>query len=216
MLQPFFLVLLFLYLSLSPARAGFEEGRDAYNRKDWLGAITELRPLAEAGDDRAMILLGNMYSDGLGVDQSATEALELYKRAAGKNNTEAMVALGALYTGGEGVDQNLNAAAQWFSRAAQLGDQTGAFFYATILFRGNKSPTDDLQPDVYNAYKWFRIAAQEKQYPKYSQAAEELANRVAEKYLDPKDAAKADKEAADWKPVDAGSLGPGPAEPPKH
>lgn len=213
MLQPILLVLLFLSLLASPACAGFEEGKNAYNRKDWVGAITELRPLAEVGDDRAMIIIANMYNDGLGVIQSPAEAFSLYKRAAGKNNTEAMVAIAALYTSGEGVDQNLNTAAQWFLRAANLGDQTGAFFYATILFRGNKSPTDDIKPDLYNSYKWFRIAAKEKQYPKYQQAAEELAKRVAEKFLPAEDVARADKEAASWKPIDVSSLGPAPADP---
>jgi hypothetical protein len=213
MLQPIPLVLLFLFLLASPALAGFEEGKNAYDRKDWAGAITELRPLAEAGDDRAMIIIANMYNDGLGVSQNPAEALSLYKRAAEKNNTEAMVAIAALYTSGEGVEQSLNAAAQWFLRAGSLGDQTGAFFYATILFRGNKSAADDLKPDPYNSYKWFRIAAKEKQYPKYSQAAGELARRVAEKFLAAEDAAKADREAALWKPIDASSLGPAPADP---
>ncbi|MFH1158059.1 MAG: tetratricopeptide repeat protein [Pseudomonadota bacterium] len=207
------LVLALVSFLSSPAFAGFKEGKDAYDRKDWVGAITELRPLAEGGDDRAMIILGNMYNDGLGVIQSHKEALSLYKRAATeKNNAEAMVALSAMSISGLGIEKNLNTALQWSQRAAQLGNQQGAFFYALILLRGNKSPTDDIQPDIYTSYKWFRIAANEKQDPKFQHAAEELAKRIASMKLTAEETAKADKEAADWKPVDAASLGPIPED----
>ena len=46
MLRIFLVLALISFLS-SPAFAGFKEGKDAYNRKDWVEAITELRPLAE-------------------------------------------------------------------------------------------------------------------------------------------------------------------------
>ena len=212
MLRILLILVLIPFLS-SPAFAGFKEGRNAYNNRDWVGAVTELRPLAEAGDDRAMIILGNMYNEGLGVVQSHKEALSLYKRAATeKNNTEAMVAVTAMHVSGLGVSKSLNTALQWSQRAAQLGNQQGAFFYALILLRGNKSPTDDVQPDIYNSYKWFRIAANDKQYPKFQHAAEEWANRIAKMKLTEEESAKADKEAADWKPVDVASLGPVPAD----
>jgi hypothetical protein len=214
MLRPALLALSFLLVLSFPAAAGFEEGRNAYNNKDWERTILELRPLAETGDDRAMLLIGNMYYYGYGVIQDYQEAMSLYRRAAAeKNNTDAMLAMAAMYTSAVGVDQNLNTAAQWFLRAAQLGDQTGAYFYATILFRGNKSATDDIKPDFYNSYKWFRICAKGTQYPKYRQAAEELAEAIARKKLPAEDVAKADKEAVEWKPLDAANLGPLPAEP---
>ena len=212
MLRIFLVLLLVSFLS-SPAFAGFKEGKDAYDRKDWVEAITELRPLAESGDDRAMIILANMYNDGLGVIQSYRGAMSLYKRAAiEKNNTEAMVAIAAMHISGLGVSKNLNTTLQWSKRAAQLGNQQGAFFYALILLRGNKSSTDNIQPDIYNSYKWFRIAAAEKQDSKFQHAAEELAKRIASKKMTTEETAKADKEAADWKPVKAASLGPVPTD----
>ena len=214
MLRTILLVFALLPLLAPPAFAGFEEGRSAYNRKDWVKAIIELRPLAEAGDDRAMILIANMYSDGFGVTQNRREALSLYRRAAlEKNNPEAMLAIAAMYTSAVGIDQSLNTAAQWFLRAAQLGDQTGAFFYAAILFRGNKSRTDDLQPDFYNSYKWFRISAKRTRDPDRQKFALELAESIGKQKLGADEVAQANQEAADWKPVDAASLGPAPPEP---
>lgn len=213
MLPRFLMILAFLTLISSSAFAGFEEGKSAYDRKDWVAAITNLRPLAEAGDDRAMIILGNMYNEGLGVLQNSQEALGLYKRAATeKNNPEGMIAVAAMYTSGIGVNRNINTSLQWFRRAALLGNQMGAFFYATILFRGNKSATDDIKPDFYNSYKWFRIVSQETEYPKFQQMAQAFSKRIAEQKLKPEEVARADKEAADWQPVKVGDIGPPPAE----
>ncbi|MBI3440667.1 MAG: sel1 repeat family protein [Proteobacteria bacterium] len=198
----------------APAAAGFEEGRAAYNRQDWLHTILELRPLAETGDDRAMILLGNMYNEGYGVEPNPAKAFSLYWHAAtDKNNPEAMDAVAAMYTSGEGIPQNYNAARQWFLRAAQLGDQRGAMFYAMIMYRGNKSDTDDVKPDFYASYTWFSIAAKETTDPKSQDMARALAAAIARKSLSAADVARADQEIAAWKPLDAAGLGPAPAEP---
>jgi uncharacterized protein len=202
-------LLAFIGFFSSAAFAGFEEGKRAYDQQDWAKAITELRPLAEAGDDRAMILIGNMYSQGFGVIRSYKEALDLYRRAAvEKNNPEAMLAMGALYTSGLGVPVSFNIAKQWYERAALLGNQQGAFFYATVLFRGNKSTTDDLKPDLYSAYKWYKIAAAEKGNQKVADTASEIAKIMAKEKLTPEEVVKADKEAAEWKPLTVKDLGP--------
>lgn len=194
-----------LALSISlPARAGFEEGYAAYNAKDWKAAILNLRPAAEAGDDRAMVVLGNMYAEGMGVGWDAQEALALYNRAADKGNTDAMLAIGATYINGDGVAQSYVTGADWFRRAAEAGSQTGAFFYATTILRGNQSATDDLKSDPYTAYKWFKIAARDGGDASYQKNAQDMAAAVAKKLLKPAETARADKEAAAWKPAVAG------------
>ncbi len=142
-----------------------------------------------------------MYSNGYGVIASYKEAFSLYNRAAEKNNPEAMLALGGMYTSGLGVTPNFNAAKKWFERAAFLGHQKAAFFYATILFRGNKSPADDLQPDLYAAYKWYKIAAATAGDQKIQKMALEIAGLLAKEKLKPEETAKADREAAAWKPL---------------
>lgn len=215
MLQRIFILLFILSFSF-PAFAGFDEGKAAYDKKDWLTAIRELRPLAEHGDDRAMILLANMYASGYGVIPSHAMALSLYKRAAvEKNNPLAMDALGAAYVSATGVNQNLKVAQQWFLRSARLGDQTGAFFYATILAEGNKTRQNEIKPDPYNAYKWFKIAAAEDQNKVFQKYAAKFAQGIlAKKLVTPGQAKKADAEAAAWKPVAVKDLGPLPVDPP--
>jgi len=210
------ILLIFVFLALtSPAFAGFDEGRAAYDKKDWLTAIKELRPLAESGDDRAMILIGNMYMNGYGVIPSHDEARSLYRRSAAKNNTQAMNALGAIYISAVGVDQDLHIALQWFLRSAELGDQTGAFFYATLMLTGNKRPPNQVDPDPGLAYKWFKIAGTETQNPTYQRLAENAAhNIVTRKMLSPDAAAKIDKDLAAWKPADPKTLEPMPEDTP--
>jgi TPR repeat protein len=204
--------ILFFLFSM-PAFADFDAGKQAYDKKEWAVAIQELRPLAEAGDERALIILGNMYTDGLGVVANPTEGMKLYKRAAiEKNNSQAMCAVGAMYVSAVGVDQNLAMARDWFKRSAMLGDPRGAFFYATILFSGNKTPPNELEPDLYNAYKWFKIAATETQSPSVKTVAQEIADGIAKKFLKPEEIVKADKEVVDWKPVKSEELGPPPQD----
>ena len=216
MLQRILFILVLLACMPAPAFADFDAGKKAYDKKDWPAAIMNLRPLAETGDDRAMILLGNMYASGYGVIPSHKEAFDLYKRAAvEKNNPQAMDALGAIYVSATGVDQNIKTALQWFLRSASLGDQKGAFFYATILAEGNKTPQNRITPDPYTAYKWFRIAASEKQNAKYQSYAAKISHGIAVKLLSAAQVAQADKEVAAWKPVDVKSLGPVPEDPPQ-
>jgi hypothetical protein len=215
MLKHILLIAALLSITASPAFADFDAGKKAYDKKDWSTAIKELRPLAEAGDDRAMVVLGNMYNDGLGIIPSHKEAMALYKRAATeKNNTQGMDAVGAMYVSALGVDQNLQTALAWFHRSAMLGDQTGAFFYATIIFEGNKTPPNQVTPDLYHAYVWFKIAAAEKQNAKLQPIAAKFAKALAAKMLKADQVASADKEVAAWKPSDVKDLGPVPPDPP--
>jgi len=183
------LICLILFaLAASAAHAEFEDGRKAYERRDWLNAITVLRPLAEKGDTRAQILLGSMYGEGFGVVQNYVEALSLYSRAAEKNNAEAMVALAAMYISGLGADKNLDMAEHWSEKAAKAGNQAGAFLYASLLMQKNDGDS------TLSAYKWFRRAAQSDHYPEMKKAAQETADSLADSALSVEDVAKADGE----------------------
>ena len=49
-----------------PARADFDAGMAAYERGDFTTAMTEWRPLAEAGDPEAQYRVGGLYVFGEG------------------------------------------------------------------------------------------------------------------------------------------------------
>ncbi len=190
----------------------FARGRRAYDRGDWLKAIFDLRPLAEYGDERAMMLLGNMYASGNGVGKDPKEAFQLYHRAAAqKNNLDGMIAIAAMYQTGLGVGVNTRLAIGWFERAAMLGSQGGAFFYAIHKFQGSKGTTYDFKSDHEAAYKWFRIAATRGDDKKLRRAAYQTSERLAAR-LTPDRVIEMNKEAADWAPSTLADIGPNPED----
>ena len=188
----------------------FGRGKRAYDRGDWLKAIANLRPLAEFGDVRAMILLGNMYSSGFGVTKDPKEAFVLYHRAAIANSLDGMVAIGAMYQTGTGIGVNTRLAIGWFERAARLGSQAGAFFYGIHKFQGSKGTTYDFKSDHEAAYKWFRISAQGDDR-KLRQAAYQTAKKLESK-LPPDRVIEINKQIKEWAPDTLESLGPNPEE----
>lgn len=190
----------------SAAHADFNEGRRAYDKRDWKNAIINLRPEAERGDDRAMVILGNMYSDGLGVEKDLKEAFGLYHRAAQKNNSAGIIAVATMYQNGFGVDANSKLSIDWFKRSAELGHQTGAFFYAVALYQGSKGKTYDVKPNHKEAYKWFRIAAKSDTNDKLKKVAATLGDTLA-KQLSGEELTSADREVMLWKPKASEELG---------
>jgi TPR repeat protein len=205
--------ILFLILALSlfaaaPARADFDAGKRAYDKKDWAEAIRELRPLAEQGDDRALLLLGHMYNDGRGVIKDRAEALELYHKAAQADNTNSMVVIAAMHQAGLGVPKNPSLAQQWFQYAAEMGNQPAAFFNGIALFRGDTGG-GALKQDLQASYKWLLVAARDKTYPKVAKAAEETARAISGRLKGSEiDAAR--KAAESFAPLPSGKMPPLP------
>ena len=68
--------------------------------------IEQLRPWVEKGKAWAQSSLGDKYRDGVGVDQSYQQAIELYELAATQGDASAQFNLGSMYRQGLGVDQN--------------------------------------------------------------------------------------------------------------
>ncbi len=77
---PIGLVLSIVCLAI-PARADFQAGMDADNRKDYATALSEWRPLAEKGVAEAQYKLGMLYSTGYGVPQDFVQAHKWYSLA---------------------------------------------------------------------------------------------------------------------------------------
>ena len=65
-----------------PAAAGLDEGRDAYKRSDYGAAAAAFAASAEEGDARAMVSLGALYAEGIGVVRDFTAARRWYAAAA--------------------------------------------------------------------------------------------------------------------------------------
>ena len=90
-------VLALLILAAPAGAATIEDVRKAYEAGDFAVAFQDARPLAEAGDIKAMTLLGLMYRWGDGIDTDTDEAIFWLRRSAEKNDAEAQLALGMIY-----------------------------------------------------------------------------------------------------------------------
>jgi len=83
----------------------------------------ELGKMAEQGDAEAQWRLGTLYRNGDGVQQSDTEAVELFRRAAEQKYVPALSALGSQYWAGRGVGQDYSKAYFWYDVALAQGDE---------------------------------------------------------------------------------------------
>ena len=66
-----------------------KKGTEAYKQRNWAEALEWLLKAAEKGDAKAMLLLGNMYQYGWGVEEDWGKALDYYSEASDKGNGEA-------------------------------------------------------------------------------------------------------------------------------
>ena len=104
------------------AWGGYDEGMEAYKKKDYETALKELEPLAEQGENvEAQYMLGKMYLKGEGVPQDFVEAAMWIRKAAERGNPEAQNDLGKMYMAGSGVPPDHMWALIWFDLAAKHG-----------------------------------------------------------------------------------------------
>jgi TPR repeat protein len=113
--------LLWLALALLPCAAApeddFRRGQLSYNRGDVVGAMSALRPAADAGHAPSMALLAFIL-DRAGFD---ADALRWYRAASERGDAEGHAGLANFYLTGRAVAKDEKAAFGHFSKAADLG-----------------------------------------------------------------------------------------------
>jgi uncharacterized protein len=140
-----------------PAWADYDSGYKAFKSGNYSAAMEQLLPLAKQGDPKSQEIVGNMYADGLGVDEDYATAAKWYQRAADQGYGPAMADLGDLYFYGNGVDQNQTTAVKWYRRGAERGDPESEYDYGLIFHDGSAGQKQNFDA----AMKWFlRAAAQ--------------------------------------------------------
>ncbi|MGH6717903.1 MAG: tetratricopeptide repeat protein [Alphaproteobacteria bacterium] len=148
------LAVLFVVALDAPARADFEAGMAAYEQGDFQTALSEWRPLAEAGDARAQNLLGVMYGAGFGVARDDAIAATWFRGAAVQGDVRAQYSLGRLYRLGLGVARDPVEGARWIKRSARAGHVRAQGTLGALYARGEGVPKDLLR-----AYFWWTVAA---------------------------------------------------------
>ena len=112
------------------------------------------RSAAEAGDPEAQSLLGRMYLDGEGVEQSDKKAFKWISLAAEQNEPYALDYLGYMYYEGRGVEQSFEKALDCFMKSAEEGNPEGAFNAGSMYLQG-----EGTDKNLSKAEEYFLIAA---------------------------------------------------------
>ena len=150
------LTLLLLFGAHTVAVAGdFEDGRTAYDRKDYATAFAKFKKAAEAGNAIAQYAFGQMYAYGKGVAQDDGQAVRWYTKAAEAGYADAQLRLASMYDRGEGVPQDDVQAAHWYTKVAEAGN-AGAQVILGDMYVNGKGVAQDYQ----QAVRWFTKAAE--------------------------------------------------------
>jgi TPR repeat protein len=134
----------FLVLGTAPAVASAEEpdiGYGAYQRGYYIAAFREAtKRVEEKSDPKSMTLLGELYSDGLGVPNDDKKAAEWYRLAASHGDREAAFQLAMFKMTGRGGPADRPGGAKLLEQAAQLGHVLAAYDLALIYLEGQLLP----------------------------------------------------------------------------
>ena len=107
MTQSFYRIALVFILLITPF-AGIQaslldDGIQAYDRQDYLGAYKQLLPLAEQGNGEAQYYVGGMLVDGIGIPADASRGVYWLEQAVSNEYYLAAKMLGSMYLSGLGV-----------------------------------------------------------------------------------------------------------------
>ena len=150
---------LFIFLALAPGsvladRDDVATAANALKAGRYGEAVQLAKPLSDAGNPDAQLLMGILYFGGLGVAKSPNKAFELYTKAAEQGQAAAMHNLATMYYRGEGTNINFGLSRDWNRKAAENGLVVAQHDYASMLRSGVGGP-----PDRQQARFWFKKAA---------------------------------------------------------
>jgi uncharacterized protein len=137
------------------AHAGFTEGANAYNARNYAVALKEITPLAKAGNPDAQHLLGLMYYMGRGVARDYKQAFTWHEKAARQGKADAQYVIGAMYYTGNAVPQDHKLALYWFRKSAEQGHPEAQYALG-LMYRYH---VDGMPQDVVIAYMLWNLAA---------------------------------------------------------
>ena len=119
------LILVLTVICSSVARAGdFDDGAKAYQKGDYVTALTLFFTLAEQGHATAQFNLGVMYENGIGVIKDFKKSVGWYRMAAEQGYVKAQFNLALMYEDGKWVKQDYVLAHMWYNLAAGNGDKS--------------------------------------------------------------------------------------------
>ena len=144
-----------LLLSSIAWSTDFATGQVAYDSGDYETALTEWRPLAEAGNADGQFGMGLLYGNGYGVELDDFQALKWYVMAASQGHAKAQCNIAVMHANGWGVPQSDEEALKWYSLAAEQGVTPAQINVGRMYAGGFGAVQNKVQ-----GHKWFSIAAE--------------------------------------------------------
>jgi TPR repeat protein len=154
---PWLAGILYLAGSVTLAHAaGPDLAYGAYQRGLYLTAFREatLRIEKDKNDAAAMTLLGELYNQGLGVQQDPRKAAEWYRIAADRGDANALASLGLMAVEGRGMTKNPAQGRTWLEQAAAKGNPLACHNLGLLLLGS------DTDADLRRAVDLLRKAAE--------------------------------------------------------
>ena len=103
-----------------------KEAQQAFKAGKFEEALVLAQPLAEAGDPKAQVMVGLMFSQAKGAPEDFVTAAGWFRKAADQGYASAQFDLGYMYESGSGVPMDPAEAYKWYSLAAAQGDRDAA------------------------------------------------------------------------------------------
>jgi TPR repeat protein len=132
-----------------------EEAEDLFVSGDYTKALKAIEPMAMQGVAKAQLLLGLMYSDGLGVKRNNAEAFKWLHKAGEQDQISAFYPLYDIYRKGKGVKKDNIEAVKWLRKAGEQGDYFVLMELVDIYRKGK-----GIKKDNAEVLKWLRKAAE--------------------------------------------------------
>lgn len=144
----------------------FQDGKAAFDKKDYTSALAILEPLASKRDVEAQYLLADMYGNGNGVDKNYKKAISLLQISAEAGYIKSQYKLG--YLTYQNRDDAYDLAGYWFEKAAEQGHGKAAYFLGYMYSYGYLPATGSVEKAKY----WYKKAAEKGCTRDYSKSLE--------------------------------------------
>jgi TPR repeat protein len=139
-------------------KAAAQDNREAVSRLNLIQSNEDRfnKTLARAGmgEVESQYDLGNMYTEGIGVDPDLTSAMAWYQKAANQEYEKAQFKLGLIYYEAGSVNKDHSRAFRLFKRAAEKGYPAAQFYLGKMYASGQ-----GVKRNYEMALAWFRKAA---------------------------------------------------------
>ena len=105
--------------------------------------IDRIRFLSENGNTEAKRRLGQLYYDGVFINQDYSTSIRLFEECAVNNDNWCRQRLGEMYRDGKGVQKDVKKAIEWFKLAGEQGSLICIFNIMNLTWSGDGADTEE-------------------------------------------------------------------------